>query len=160
MFYSVVSGMVKINLQAVQFTLSWHHWWHSLTACIKKVHIHLMVPTYFWTGRLGNAVQPKCSILCKLYFHLLCWYYRCFYTLQHKSELSTSHRFLKKNVLLCGLWYGEDKPSSSAVHTFLTPLMTFLNRMYQEGTHPPYGTHILLNRQTRKCSATQMFHFV
>jgi len=47
-------------------------------------------------------------------------------------------------LLLCGLWYSEDKPSNSAIHTFLRPLMTFLNHMYQEGKYSPYGTHITL----------------
>jgi len=54
------------------------------------------------------------------------------------------YRFLKRNILLCGLWYSEDKPSNSAIHTFLRPLMTFLNHMYQEGKYSPYGTHITL----------------
>ena len=41
-------------------------------------------------------------------------------------------RFSAENVLLCGVWYDNDKPE---MQTFLWPLVDTLNKLYEDGTN-------------------------
>ena len=50
-------------------------------------------------------------------------------------------RYSVKNVLLCGIWYCEDKPS---MHTYLRPLVDALNQLYRAGAHLMLLTRVLL----------------
>lgn len=41
-------------------------------------------------------------------------------------------RFNKKYMLLCGVWYGKEKPS---MLTFLRPVIEQINHLYNEGMY-------------------------
>ena len=46
------------------------------------------------------------------------------------NELPPNHRFLRKNMLLWGVWFGAEKPD---MNTFLTPFVQDMKTLKQDG---------------------------
>lgn len=46
------------------------------------------------------------------------------------NELPPNHRFLRKNMLLWGVWFGAEKPD---MNTFLTPFVQDMKSLKQDG---------------------------
>ena len=68
-----------------------------------------------------NELPPKIRYVCNLY-----------YSLSPPPIKITVYRFLRKNLLLAGMWFGRSKPTMS---TFLKPLMDQLSTQSLRGIH-------------------------
>ena len=56
--------------------------------------------------------------------------YKLLHIIPIKLINNTSYRFSVKNILLCGIWYGYDKPN---MHTYLKPIVDTLNKLHKYG---------------------------
>jgi hypothetical protein len=54
------------------------------------------------------------------------------------NELPKSQRFLRKNMLLAGIWYSKVKPTMT---TFLKPIIEEINELYTHGNVVLYFTY-------------------
>jgi hypothetical protein len=58
------------------------------------------------------------------------------------NELPKNQRFLRKNMLLGGMWYSKEKPTMT---TFLKPILDEINMLYRKGLEivTPEGSRTL-----------------